>query len=175
MQPQNLLTTIEVRQAMDSDLSTVVEILDEQLAHHVRASGGDVEILTEDFLRETLEDSKMLVAAVEGEPIGYLQYQIEPPRLVVNGTAIRATYQRRGLGTFLFAQVLEAAEARGCDTVEISVQPTNVEVWETYRRYGFREAPQDSEWNRRLVHQLPAVRRAVDDKLQTLRLPADFG
>ena len=131
--------------ATDDALVAVKDILQEDLAHHVQASGGDSQTLTVEFLVQTLAASKMLVVDHGDDLLGYLQYQVRPPKIVVNGAAIRATYQGQGLGTRLLARALADAARQGCDTVEISVQPSNVAVWEMVRRQGFQERPGGSD------------------------------
>lgn len=169
----SFLEQITLRRATESDLRAVLDIVHELLATHVEASGGDLETLTVDFLRATMEDSTMLVSELNGEPIGYLQYQIVPPALVVNGAAVRSAYQRQGIATHLFRHAVDDAAERGCDAVHISVQPTNVEVWETYLRHGFHEMEGESHWNLPLVHELSAVQTMLDDKMEQLNQTTD--
>ena len=141
---------IEIREAADEDLETVASIARETLEEYVEASGGDTELFSADFLRSTLEDSRMLVAENDGRVVGYLQYQIRPDKLIVNGAAIRPDWQRQGIGTRLFRRGVDAGLEGGCQQVVISVQPENRSVYELYLRLGFVEGDNPSGWNQTL-------------------------
>lgn len=158
MDAQNYISPIDVRPGSESDVASIVAIIEETLLDHIAASGGDVGLLSESFVKATLEYTKVLVAECDKGVIGYLQYQIAGPRLVVNGAAITGGYQGQGIGTGLLRLAVDDAHEQGCEWVVISVQPTNVDVWTMYRRLGFREVEDSPQWNRTLVQELSPVR-----------------
>ena len=139
-----------IRQFQDSDLKTVVSIVKATLLDHVRDSGGDPSLVSEDFLRSTLSESQMLVVEGDGDVVGYLQYQVKPPDLMINGAALFPQWQRRGLGCRLFTAAVRQAASEGCTRVVISVQPTNVSIRDLYVRLGFIDGSNPSGWNQEM-------------------------
>ncbi len=146
-----------IREVREDDLPVLVDIASETLEHHVRASGGDPSLFTVDFLRSTLRETRVLVAEVDGEVVGYLQYQLKPPKIIFNGAAFRPAWQRRGFGSKLFAHAVSNAHAANCSTVIISVQPSNEEVYMLYQRLGFAEGENPSGWNREMSMSMEKV------------------
>ena len=142
--------TVTLRPIRDQDLPAVTEVTKQTLEEHVRSSGGDVHLVTEEFLRSTLDQSRVLVALAEGDVVGFLQYQVRPPNLIANGAALRPEWQRRGIGERLFARAVAEASKEECKQVVISVQPTNRSVYDLYLRLGFREGENPSGWNQEL-------------------------
>ncbi len=149
---------VSIRRGDVEDVPAVIDIARETLLEHVLASGGDPSFFSEEFLRSTLEDSSMLVAVVEDEVVGYLQFQVRAPNLMVNGAAIRPEHQRRGIGTRMFRMCTDIGAGEGCERVEISVQPTNESVHQLYLRMGFVEGENPSGWNQELAMSMDEVR-----------------
>ncbi len=97
-------------------------------------------------LRETSTKSTILVAEVDGQVVGYIQYQSQPPDLGLNAAAFQPEFQGRGLGSQLFARAVRAGHEAGCVRVMNGVNPSNPEVHRLYLRMGFREEPSSEGW-----------------------------
>ncbi len=109
-------------------------------------AGGSQHYLSEEFLRETSEQSTILVGEVDGQVVGYIQYQAHPPELQLNAGAIRPEFQGLGLGTQLFGRAVQAGHEAGCIRVMNGVQPTNPEVHRLYLQMGFCEEASSEDW-----------------------------
>jgi len=138
------------RPIREEDIVAVLDICRQTLLEHINASGGDPSLFTEAFLRETLTKSEIQVATSDEQVIGYIQYQIRPPNVIINGAALTPTSQRQGVGSRLFAHAVQRADEQGCSRVVISVQPTNAGVHATYLRVGFVEGDNPEGWNQEL-------------------------
>ena len=139
-----------IRTVKEQDLPAITTIIKTTLEEHIIESGGAPDLVTEEFLRSTLEKSSMLVTEFQGEVIGYLQYQVCPPNLIINGTAIQPEHQRNGHGESMFAVAAQEATYSCCQEVIISVQPSNRGIYQLYKRLGFKEGENPSGWNQEL-------------------------
>ena len=153
-----------IRTVRDSDLPALAAIAAETMRPHVEASGGDPSLVTEDFLRSTLSESRVLVAEVAGDAAAFIQYQIRPPRLIVNGAAVSPALQRKGMGERLFARAVLEAKDEGCGEVIISVQPSNVGIHDLYRRLGFRDGENPSGWNQEMSMSMEGVLGLLEER-----------
>ena len=141
---------VTIRPVEDGDINAIIAICNKTLRQYIESSGGDVNTLTEEFLRSTLDETKVLVAKINEKVIGYIQYQIKDEDLVINGAALAPKFQRKGIGTKLFAAAVKSAHEKKCRRVIISVQPGNTEIYKLYLRLGFKEGENPSGWNQQL-------------------------
>ena len=155
---------ISIGRVADDQLADVAEIARTTLRDFVVASGGDPTLFTEAFLRSTLQRSTILVAVHADQVVGYLQYQVQPATLVINGAALRPAWQRQGIGTELFRRAVDRADEAGCSGVQISVQPANESVYQLYLRLGFEAGDNSSGWNQELSMDLEDVRRLLAER-----------
>ncbi|QDG51160.1 GNAT family N-acetyltransferase [Persicimonas caeni] len=159
-------TNLVIRPVDDADLAAVAEIARHTLRDFVVESGGDADLFNVDFLRSTLDASTILVAVDDDEDqvVGYLQFQLRPPTLIVNGAAMRPAWQRRGVGTRLFGRAVERATEADCTRVDISVQPANESVYQLYLRLGFAEGDNPTGWNQELSMDIDRARRLLAER-----------
>ena len=62
-------------------------------------------------------DRLMLIAHLEGNPIGFLLGHVRAPVARVDAVGLLATYRREGTGSRMLDYVEGIAKARGCDAV----------------------------------------------------------
>ncbi|MGM0558191.1 MAG: N-acetyltransferase family protein [Myxococcota bacterium] len=156
-------TSLAIRPANTDDVPRICEIVRDTLLEHITASGGDEDLVNEEFLVSTMEQSSILVATKDERVVGYIQFQVRPPELVVNGAAVEPSYQKRGIGTELFRECVEDGNNAGCDDVVISVQPTNESIHALYLRMGFVEGDNPSGWNQTLSMPMDKVAALFSD------------
>jgi ribosomal protein S18 acetylase RimI-like enzyme len=150
-------TSPSIRPGTTDDVTRICEIVRETLLEHITASGGDADMVNEEFLLSTMEDSSLYVATVHDDVVGYIQFQVRPPKLIVNGAAVDPDFQKRGIGTELFRHCVEDGANAQCDEVAISVQPTNESIHQLYLRMGFVEGDNSSGWNQALSMSMKEV------------------
>jgi predicted GNAT family acetyltransferase len=59
------------------------------------------------------------VISADGEPAGFVEYQLEEGRIVLTHTEIDAAFEGRGVGSALIRHALDEARARGLDVVPL--------------------------------------------------------
>jgi GNAT superfamily N-acetyltransferase len=59
----------------------------------------------------------MLIAHLEGNPIGFLLERFDPPAARIDAVGLLSTYRREGTGSRMLEYAERAAKARGCGTI----------------------------------------------------------
>lgn len=102
-------------------------------------------------------DQRLTLAVREGEILGYCLLHLaqgfaeRPEPRPARPALLSQLYCRRhatglGLGAMLMADALEAARARGCDAVQLSVYCDNTGAQRFYERLGFRKVADIDFW-----------------------------
>ena len=156
---------MKVRTFKDNDLQAIVVICNKTLKEHIESSGGDVGLVSAEFLKSTLDKTKIWATEIDNEVVGYLQYQIKPPDLIINGLAVFPEFQRKGIGTKMFLKVVSEAQHKECKRVVISVQPTNKNIWELYVRVGFKEGENKEGWNQTLWMNIDQAEKLLSERI----------
>ncbi len=98
--------------------------------------GGPV-VVSNGRLRD-LRQRPAFLAALGGEPVGFVVYRIEGKALEV--LALRAVRPFTGIGTALLAEIDRLAARRGLALIELDTTNDNVDALRFYQRRGFRVA-----------------------------------
>jgi ribosomal-protein-alanine N-acetyltransferase len=95
----------------------------------------------EHFLHEIDGNRWAVNWVVENGPrvIGYSCSWCVHDELKINNIAISEDRRRRGLGRWLFLNVLREALTRGCKSATLEVRPSNAAAIRLYRAHGFVE------------------------------------
>jgi ribosomal protein S18 acetylase RimI-like enzyme len=95
------------------------------------------------FFGRGLQPSDVLVAEVNGAPVGYVQLGSPTPLrsnghvLEVQGLAVLPSHQRRGIGRQLTLAAMDEARQRGARRVRLRVLGTNPGARQLYASLGF--------------------------------------
>jgi ribosomal-protein-alanine N-acetyltransferase len=130
---------MEIRQAKLSDVPAIsrieVESFDspwsaKEITKDVMAGGGI------DF-----------VVAVDGsECLGFAEMRCVAGEAQIYNIAVAPEARGRGVGEALFRDLIDKAEARGCDTVNLEVRAGNEAALGLYEKLGFREVGRRSKY-----------------------------
>lgn len=148
-------TEIRVREATPGDYDQLCELIDvvdrlhrEKLPAIFQEPSGPVR--ERDYIFGLIEDENvgLFMAEVGGQPAGYLHVLVtERPALpifvpqrvaVVDGIAVKETFQGQGVGQALMAAAHHWAMAKGAQSVELSVYEFNQDAITFYTRLGYR-------------------------------------
>jgi len=78
------------------------------------------------------------VAECDGRIIGYALAVVEDNECHLYSIAVRAKYRRRGIGTSLLMETIEACKRRGCSRMILEVAVDNTEAIGFYLKHRFR-------------------------------------
>lgn len=144
---------LTVRDADQADVPAIIGLWTEMMGCHaeldpvwtLRDGAGEG---FEAFLRSTLESRVcfVLVAELEGAPVGYLLARIGelPPVFLVRergeicDLAVTAKHRRQGIGTMLVNSALRRFHEQGLREVELSVAVCNPTSQSFWRSMGFQ-------------------------------------
>jgi len=137
---------VSIRKAAASDMPVIGRLLGELI--NAMSNAEDMDISTALRTCERLlhdESSQMLVAEVEGTPVGFINFSIrqtilhQSPSALVDEFVVAETYRGRGIGKQLVLAAVGRCKELGCCEVEVSTEKTNTEAREFYRKCGFEE------------------------------------
>ena len=163
---------IRLRPATGADLDALVDI-------ETRAFDGD--IISRRSLHRflTASSATSVVAEFAGRIAGYALVLFRPNSAAARlySIAVDPDVRGRGIGPALIAAAEAAALARDCVWLRLEVHENNTHAIARYRKAGFRQFGQRSDYyadggtallmEKRLQHDLPAVRRAPPYRHQT--------
>jgi ribosomal protein S18 acetylase RimI-like enzyme len=91
-------------------------------------------------IRRKLErDADLFLVAIDGESIvGAVMGCYDGRRGWINHIAVAPNYKGQGLGTQLVQEVERRLREKGCDKVNLLIEPTNAAVQEFYQRLGYQ-------------------------------------
>jgi GNAT superfamily N-acetyltransferase len=137
---------ILVREAKKSDLPAIGKLL-EDLTNAMDDTEGIETGIAIKTCERLLNDasSHILVAAMEGTPVGLINFTIRQtilhtsPSALIDELVVAEEYQGKGMGKQLVLAALEKCRQLGCCEVEVSTEKTNLKAREFYKRCGFEE------------------------------------
>jgi ribosomal-protein-alanine N-acetyltransferase len=83
--------------------------------------------------------SRVLVAALEGQVVGYLCRWCIADEVQILNVAVHPCYRRRGIGKTLLRDVLTEARLDGVRSVSLEVRSSNTSAIALYEGLGFRQ------------------------------------
>ena len=84
-------------------------------------------------------ESREYWVAVDGdEVVGYCGLYYLPPDSDVQTIAVKASHQRRGVGSLMLRTMVDTAIAKGCKHMMLEVAVENTGAMSLYERFGFR-------------------------------------
>jgi RimJ/RimL family protein N-acetyltransferase len=132
---------VTVREATLADVDALVDILVE-VAGEGRWIGTEAPVDIERRRRRMVEDVEradaiVLVAEVDGAPVGELGLHLARYGVADLGMAVAAGWRGRGVGAALLAEAVERARASGAHKIALQVWPHNAAAIALYERFGF--------------------------------------
>ena len=81
----------------------------------------------------------VLIHREEGKAVGYVMFSHTPdsPSVHVGWIAVEAEHRRRGIGSRLLQQVVDAASEQGAKEITLHVRVSNAGAMKFYRTLGF--------------------------------------
>jgi GNAT superfamily N-acetyltransferase len=148
----SLMTTLEIRKAVESDISNLLPLMRElaEFEKYAKDFAITEEVLREQGFRRSSPDFHCLIAEKGGELVGFLVYYFVPftyrakPNLIIKELYIANQHRGRGIGRLLMKAVAKEAEAAGCGMIKWWVAKWNERGIEFYKRLGARI---DSDWH----------------------------
>ena len=140
------MSHILIREATKSDLPAIGKLL-EDLANAIdNTEGIDIGIAIK-TCEHLLNDasSYLLVAAMEGTPVGFINFTIRQtilhrsPSALIDELVVAEEYRGKGVGKQLVLAAIEKCRQLGCCEVEVSTEKINLKARKFYKRYGFEE------------------------------------
>lgn len=91
------------------------------------------------FERELMDKahSQLLVARLGDEIAGYIGFWMVLEEVHIVTIAVRSDYRRRGIGSILMLEALNAAVRLGAEKATLEVRVTNLPAQELYKKLGF--------------------------------------
>ncbi len=143
------LDQVQIRLATSNDLMAIIQLLaDDELGKQREAQLIQKEIpysyLKAFKLIESNPNIMLVVLEYQDEIIGTLQLIIFPTltlqgciRAEVEGVRIKPSFQRLGLGKFMFNWVKNKAIEKGCGILQLTTNKSRVSANEFYKNIGF--------------------------------------
>jgi RimJ/RimL family protein N-acetyltransferase len=133
---------VTVRDATSADVDTLVAMLVE-VAGEGRWIGVEASVDVERRRRRMAadvdaEDVIVLVAEVDGKPVGQLGLQLARYGVADLGMLVAAGWRGRGVGTALLAEAVRRAREAGAHKIALQVWPHNTAAIALYERFGFQ-------------------------------------
>lgn len=136
-----------VREATEADIPAIVRMLADDQLGVLREVLADPPPLPyrEAFARiQASPDNTLLVAEVDGQPVGCLQLTIIPglarqgqTRGQIEAVRIAVGHRSHGLGERLIRDAVARARAAGCGLVQLSTDKRRADAHRFYERLGF--------------------------------------
>ena len=89
--------------------------------------------------------SHFLVAAMEGTPVGFINFTVRQtilhrsPSALIDEIVVAEEYRGKGVGKQLVQAAVEKCKQLGCCEVEVSTEKANLEARKFYKQCGFEE------------------------------------
>jgi ribosomal protein S18 acetylase RimI-like enzyme len=151
-----MIDGIHIRRATADDLDEVVDLLAAQLAEHdIPIDHADLAFAAEAILRVPERGFVLLAVGSDERVAGVAcvsySWTVERGGKVAWLDELYVVPARRehGIGNALLGEVIGAAGADGCRTVELEVETSHARAEHLYRRHGFSDLPR-RRWTRTL-------------------------
>lgn len=91
------------------------------------------------FWAETQNDNSIyIVGVLNGAVVAYAGAWLSFGDAEVMNVAVEPDVRGRGIGTLLFAQLIEEVKARGATAITLEVRPSNAAAIRLYEKFGLR-------------------------------------
>jgi GNAT superfamily N-acetyltransferase len=140
------MNDILIREATGADLPAIGRLLEDLTNAMDDTEGIDVGIALrtcEHLLKDA--GSHLLVAEIEGTPVGFINFTIRQtilhrsPSALIDELVVAEEYQGKDVGKQLMLAAIEKCKQLGCCEVEVSTEKTNVKARKFYKKCGFEE------------------------------------
>ncbi len=139
MSPNTNLHSIQIRQANQDDIPSIV-----RLVRELAESGGERSPLAEDYAAYFLHQPNcyVLLAETEDQIIGLLSYLMTPNLYHASDTCtipeliVTDGFRGRGVGSALMDDLIEHMASQGCVEVSVSTMPNNQGAIQFYKKHG---------------------------------------
>ena len=93
----------------------------------------------QDIINELYENqyANLLVALTNGVVVGYVDYWVTFDSATICQIAVHPSYQRNGVGSILFEEVIKDCYAKKVFTITLEVRESNVKGINFYKKHGF--------------------------------------
>ncbi|MAS94858.1 MAG: GNAT family N-acetyltransferase [Verrucomicrobiales bacterium] len=139
--------TVEIREAVPTDLPTIVRMLADDVL------GSNRESYCEPLPREyhtafeeisESDDNILLVAVFDKMVVGVLQVTFVPyltfrggKRALVEGVRVEKAFRSKGIGRLLLEEVVRRSKERGCHLIQLTTDKSRREARKFYESCGF--------------------------------------
>jgi GNAT superfamily N-acetyltransferase len=134
-----------IRTARQADVPAIVAMLADDPLGAAREHPGDPAYLAAFAALDADPRQLLVVADVDGEPVGTLQLTFIPglsrrgaTRAQIEAVRVRADRRGAGLGETLIRWAVDTARERGCVMVQLTSDSSRVDAHRFYERLGFR-------------------------------------
>ena len=140
------MTKIRIREAKESDLLTIGQLMLELIETMSDIEGIDIKLIANNC-RNLLSkaNSYILVAEIGGVVVGFINFTTRKTILhrglsgLIDELIVAKSYRGKGIGKQLLSGAIEKSRQLGCCEVEVSTEKTNIKAREFYRQCGFTE------------------------------------
>jgi len=140
------MTKIRIREAKESDLLTIRQLMLELIETMSDIEGIDIKLIANNC-RNLLSkaNSYILVAEIGGVVVGFINFTTRKTILhrglsgLIDELIVAKSYRGKGIGKQLLSGAIEKSRQLGCCEVEVSTEKTNIKAREFYRQCGFTE------------------------------------
>ncbi len=141
-------STCVVREAVASDLESIVALLVDDPLGAVRESADDMDRYRAAFEDISSDPRNLQVVVVHGDlVVGTLQLTLIPGlarrgavRAQIEAVRVDARWRSRGLGGALIRWAIDEAERRGCALVQLTSDVSRTDAHRFYTRLGFGDS-----------------------------------
>lgn len=132
-----MLYSIEIRPADINDAGSICAICNEELGYPC-----ETELVRTKLARLDPDRESVFVAEIDGQPAGYVhveRYDLLYSETMANilGLAVKAAFQRSGIGTALIAAAEKWAAENGIKTMRLNSGAERTGAHDFYRRMGY--------------------------------------
>jgi GNAT superfamily N-acetyltransferase len=134
-----------IRRATRSDVPAIVAMLADDPLGARRERPGDPAYLAAFDALDADPHQSLVVADIDGEPVGTLQLTFIPgmsrrgaTRAQIEAVRVRADLRGGGLGQRLVRWAIDAAREHGCALVQLTTDVSRVDARRFYERLGFQ-------------------------------------
>ena len=125
------MNATRIRVATIHDLSAIMDIEHLSFTTPWTADAMEQEIESRDW-------SRVIVATVEGEVVGFMVYWVVVNELHLLNLAVDPTWRRRGIGRAMVRYLVELAEDNYLSSLFLEVRVSNKPAQKLYREFGFK-------------------------------------
>ncbi|MGP2438759.1 GNAT family N-acetyltransferase [Streptomyces sp. JW3] len=139
------MTDLEIRPAVEEDLTAIVAMLADDPLGAQRESPDDLTPYLAAFEQLRTDPNQQLVAAVrQSRVVGTLQLTVIPglsrrgaTRSIIEAVRIHADERGSGLGTRLIEWAIDESRRLGCGMVQLTSDASRTDAHRFYQRLGF--------------------------------------